>query len=82
MHSTHCSKNCAKTYLPGNLKTSLLAQIMDIHDDTHDIFRHDIISEVEARREPGLQLLVMYIYDPVESFALPKTLRHLFLSNR
>lgn len=47
-----------------------------------DIFRGDIIVEVAAKREPGLQLLVMDICDTAESFALPGTLRHLFLSNR
>ncbi|BDA51053.1 hypothetical protein COCOBI_17-2730 [Coccomyxa sp. Obi] len=47
-----------------------------------NIFRNDITSEVAAKREPGLQLLMMDICDTMENFALPKTLCHLFLSNR
>ncbi len=57
-------------------------QAMSTFDDTDDIYGKAIISEVAAKRESGLQLLMMDTCDTEESFALPETLRHLFLSSR
>ncbi len=46
------------------------------------VFGGDIIAEVAAKHEPGLQLLLMDVCDNSTSFALPETLRFLFVSNR
>ena len=47
-----------------------------------DVFRGDIIAEVAAKRERGLQLLLVDVCNTAKNVALPDTLRYLFLSIR
>ena len=49
---------------------------------TLDMFRDDIITQVAAKRELGLQLLLVDVCYIANNAAVPETLRYLFLSNR
>lgn len=65
-------------------KSCVLGQTQGIRAEnaSSDMFEGDIIADVAAKREPGLQLLVMDIVDTPQNVTLPETLRYLALSDR
>ena len=50
-------------------------------EEAHNIFKGEIIADLAAKNDPGLQLLLMDVSTIPENFALPKSLRYLFLCN-
>lgn len=62
----------------------MLGQIQGINAEVtpNDIFKGDIIADVAAKHEPGLELLLMNVSDLPQNFSLPKTLRYLGLRDR
>ncbi len=54
----------------------------NVREEPASIFGNDILDEVCASRERGLQLLLMDHCDLDDISVLPSSLRYLFLSNR
>ncbi|BDA51056.1 hypothetical protein COCOBI_17-2760 [Coccomyxa sp. Obi] len=72
---------CLVASLP-ELRVLIFQKVRDPGGALDDLFTGDIIAEVAAHREPGLQLLMMDVSDTAHSAALPETLRYLSISNR
>lgn len=45
------------------------------------VFGGEVVAEMAAKNDPGLQLLMMNVCNITKDFALPESLRFLFLSN-
>ncbi|CAL8463257.1 g2791 [Coccomyxa elongata] len=59
----------------------LLFQTATGLEEVLNIFKGEVIADLAAKNDPGLQLLLMDVSTIPENFALPKSLRYLFLSN-
>ncbi|BDA51057.1 hypothetical protein COCOBI_17-2770 [Coccomyxa sp. Obi] len=71
---------CFVASLP-ELRVLLLQEDTDVRGALNDVFSENIIAEVAAKREPGLQLLLTDVCNAATDFSLPVTLRYLFITN-